>query len=200
MGGFAQQIDSTGRFVIARKQSITLCDFIPDSRCIGQNFSAAFQGLFLASRQPGVFDLLYLIAQQIDFSLLFGLVGDHGIQFPLDAHKLPVQHIVFLKFRVVLCIIIQNPQMPCRVQKSHGVVLTVNVDKSAAQLPQDGRGRGHAVDAAGALALGGDLTAEHQRIRTFVPRLLQTVQHGIRHLFKGSTDDGLGCARAHKVF
>ena len=147
--------------VIARKQCIALCDLIPDGRCIGKDLAAAFQRLFLSGGQSGILDLLHLIAQQIDPALLFGFVGDHGIQLPLDAHKLPVQDIIVLKLHAVLRIIIQNAQMSCRVQKAHGVVLTVDIDKSSAQLPQNRSRCRHSVDAAGAFALGCDLSAEH---------------------------------------
>ena len=44
---------------------------------------------------------------------------------------------IVLKLRAVLRIIIQNAQMSCRVQKAHRVVLTVDIDKSSAQLPQN---------------------------------------------------------------
>lgn len=73
-----------------------------------QDLAAAFQRLFLSGGQSGILDLLHLIAQQIDPALLFGFVGDHGIQLPLDAHKLPVQDIIVLKLHAVLRIIIQN--------------------------------------------------------------------------------------------
>ena len=74
----------------------------------------------------------------------------------------PVDSIIRLILSTVLGVSIQNAFMTGRVQQAHGVVLTVDVDKPAAKLPQDGGSGRHPVDAAGALALGGDLTAEQQ--------------------------------------
>ena len=89
--------------------------------------------------------------------------------------------------------------MSCRVQKAHGVVLTVDIDKSSAQLPQNRSRCRHSVDAAGAFALGCDLAAEHQCIRALVARLLKAVQHRTGHLLKGCTDHRLGGPCAHKI-
>ena len=85
------------------------------------------------------------------------------------------------------------------VQKAHRIVLAVDVDETAAELPQHRRCGGHPIDAAAALALGGDLAAEHQRRGALVPGLFQTVQHCLRHIVKGGPDHGLGRAGAHKV-
>ena len=85
-----------------------LCHPVPDGGRVGQHLAACFQGLLLAGGQPGFFDLLYLIAQQVDPSLLFRFVGDHGVQFLLDLDQAPVQHIILLIEFGVLRIIVQN--------------------------------------------------------------------------------------------
>ena len=108
-------------------------------------------------RQRRIVDLLHLIALQVDAALLFALVGDHGVQRFLDPHQFPIDGIVCLIFRAVLGVSVQNALMPGWIQQTHRVVLAIDVDKSAAKLPQDSGGGRHPVDAAGALALGGDL-------------------------------------------
>ena len=89
--------------------------------------------------------------------------------------------------------------MPGWIQQTHRVVLAIDVDKSAAKLPQDSGGGRHPVDAAGALALGGDLTAEQQRFRALIACLFQTVKDGRRHILKCSPDDSLGRTGAHEI-
>ena len=61
-----------------------LCHPVPDGRRVGQHLAACFQGLLLAGGEGGILDFLDLIGQQVDPSLLFRLVGDHGVQFLLD--------------------------------------------------------------------------------------------------------------------
>ena len=172
---------------------------IPDGRRIGQHFPAVFQRLLLTGSQPGILDFLHLILQQVDLALLFGLVSDQGIQLPLDPHQLPVQGIVLLKNSAVLRIIVQNAQMMRRVEQTHRIVLAVDVDQTTAQLPQNGRRSRHSVDAAAALALGGDLTAEQQCFGALVAGLLQLIQHSRRHLLKGGADHRLCSPGAHQV-
>ena len=173
---------------------------IPDGRGIGQHLPAVFQRLLFTGSQAGVLDLLHLILQQVDFALLFSLIGDQSIQFPLDPHQFPVQGIVLLENSAVLRVIIQNAQMVRRVEQTHRIVLAVDVDQSAAQLPQDGCRSRHSVDAAAALALSSDLAAEQQRLRALVAGLLQLVQHSRRHLLKGGTDHRLCSPGTHQVF
>ena len=176
-----------------------LCHPVPDGGRVGQHLAAAFQCLLLAGGQSGFFDLLHLIAQQVDPSLLFRLVGDHGVQFLLDLDQAPVQHIILLIEFGVLRIIVQNAQMVCRIQQSHRVVLAVDVDQTSAQLPQHSRRGGHAVDSAAALSFGGDLTAQKQLCRALITGRFQFVQHHIRDLRKRRTDHRFGRTRAHKI-
>ena len=161
-----------------------LCHPVPDGGRVGQHLAACFQGLLLAGGQSGFFDLLYLIAQQVDPSLLLRLVGDHGVQFLLDLDQAPVQHIILLIEFGVLRIIVQNAQMVCRIQQPHRVVLAVDVDQTSAQLPQHSRRGGHTVDPAAALSITGRF---------------QFVQHHIRDLRKRRTDHRFGRTRAHKI-
>ena len=53
--------------------------------------------------------------------------------------------------------------MAGRVQQAYGIVLAVDVDEPTAQFSQNGCCGRHSVDAAGAFALGSDLTAQGQR-------------------------------------
>ena len=62
-----------------------------------------------------------------------------------------------------------------RVQQADGVVLAVDVDQPAAQLPQDGGCGRHPIDAASAFALGCDLTAQGQGIGALISGLFQAV-------------------------
>ena len=87
-----------------------------------------------------------LIAQQVDTALLFALVGYHGVQRLFDADQFPVDSIIRLILSTVLGVSIQNALMTGRVQQAHGVMLTVDVDKPAAKLPQDGGSGRHPVD------------------------------------------------------
>ena len=89
--------------------------------------------------------------------------------------------------------------MTGRVQQTHGVMLTVDVDKPPAQLPQDGGSGRHPVDTAGALALGGDLTAEQQGLRALIACLFEAVENSRRHVLERGPDDGLGRAGAHEI-
>ena len=172
---------------------------VPDGRRIGQHLPAVFQRLLLTGSQPGILNLLHLILQQVDLALLFSLVSDQGIQLPLDPHQLPVQGIVLLKNSAVLRIIVQNSQMMRRVEQTHRIVLAVDVDQTTAQLPQNGCRSRHSVDAAVALALGGDLTAEQQCFGALVAGLLQLIQHSRRHLLKGGANHRLCSSGAHQV-
>ena len=90
IGRFAQKVYRTGCFVSTGEQCIALCDTVTDSRCVRKNLPPGFKGLFFPCRQPGGIDLLHLIAQQIDTALFFRFIGDHGVQFPFDLHKLAV--------------------------------------------------------------------------------------------------------------
>ena len=63
-------------------------------------------------------------------------------------------------------------------------MLTVDVDKPPAQLPQDGSSGRHPVDTAGALALGGDLTAEQQGLRALIACLFEAVENSRRHVLE----------------
>ena len=176
-----------------------MCQTIPNGRGIGQHLPAVFQRLLLTGSQSGILDLLHLILQQVDLALFFSLIRNQGIQFPLDPHQLTVQGIVLLKNSAVLRIIIQNAQMMRRIEQTHRIVLAVDVDQTAAQLPQNGcRGR-HPVDAAAAFTLGGDLAAEQQCFRALVAGLFKLIQHSRRHLLKGGADHRLCSPGAHQV-
>ena len=163
IGGFPQQINGTRGIISARKQRIALGDALPDGGGIRQHLTAGRQRLLFACGQAGILDLLYLITQQIDLSLFFTLIGDDGIQLLFDLDKLPVNSIILLIYRPVLGVGIQDILMAGRVQQAYGIVLAVDVDEPTAQFPQDGCCGRHSVDAAGALALGSDLTAQGQR-------------------------------------
>ena len=199
VGGFAQKVNSPRGLVAAGEQRVTLCDTVPDGGSIRQHFAAAFQRLLLPCRQAGIVDLLHLIAQQVDTALLFALVGYHGVQRLFDADQFPVDSIIRLIFSTVLGVSIQNALMTGRVQQAHGVVLTVDVDKPPAQLPQDGGSGRHPVDTAGALALGGDLTAEQQGLRALIACLFEAVENSRRHVLERGPDDSLGRAGAHEI-
>ena len=168
-----------------------MCQTIPDGRCIGQHLPAVFQRLLLTGSQSGILNFLHLILQQIDLALLFGFIGDQSIQLPLDLHQFPVQGIVLLKNSAILRIIIQNPQMVRRVEQTYGIVLTVDVDQTAAQIPQNSCRSRHSVDAAAAFTLSGNLAAEQQCFGALVAGLFQLIQHSRRHLFKGGADHRL---------
>ena len=96
-----------------------LCHPVPNGGRVGQHLAACFQGLLLAGGQSGFFDLLYLIAQQVDTALLFALVGYHGVQRLFDADQFPVDSIIRLIFSTVLGVSIQNALMTGRVQQAH---------------------------------------------------------------------------------
>ena len=97
VGGFAQQVHRAGRLIIAGKKRIALRDPLPDGGGVRQHLAAGVQRLLLAFGQGGILDLLHLIAQQVDLPLLFGLIGDDGIQLFFDLDQLPVNGIIRLK-------------------------------------------------------------------------------------------------------
>ena len=175
-------------------------DAVPDGRSIGQHLAAAFQRLLFPGGQRGIFDLLHLIAQQVDTALFFTLVRNLSVQFPLDLDQLPINGIILLILGTILGIGVQNSLVVGRVQQSNGIVLAVDVDEPAAQLPQDRCGGRHPVDAAGALALSGDLTAQEQCFRALIPGFFQTVQHSRRNIFKCRPDHRLCSTGTHQIF
>ena len=86
-----------------------------------------------------------------------------------------------------------------RIEQTHRIVLTVDVDQPTAQFTQNGCRGWHPVDTAAAFALGGDLAAEQQCFRALVAGLLKLIQHSRRHLLKGGADHRLCSPGAHQV-
>ena len=199
IGCFPQKINGARSIISARKQRIALGDAFPDGGGIRQHLTAGHQRLLFACNQAGILDLLYLITQQVNLSLFFTLIGDDGIQLLFDLDKLPVNSIILLIHHPVLGVGIQNTLMAGRVQQAYGIVLAVDVDEPTAQFPQNGCCGRHSVDAAGALALGSDLTAQGQRFGALIPRLFQAVQHCRRNIIKCRPDDCFCSPRAHQI-
>ena len=86
-----------------------------------------------------------------------------------------------------------------RIEQTHRIVLAVDVDQPAAQIPQNGCRGWHPVDAAAAFPLSGDLAAEQQCLRALIAGLFKLIQHRRRHLLKGSADHRLCSPGAHQI-
>lgn len=88
--------------------------------------------MFLSGREGGILDLLYLVAQKVDPALLLALVCDHRIQLPLYFDKSPVYAVIFLIDRLILSVIIQDTLMISRIQQPYRIMLTIQIDQTAA--------------------------------------------------------------------
>ena len=136
--------------------------------------------------------------EQIGFAALFLLISDQAVQLPLDGNQLLVNFIIVLIFGSILGIVIQNSLVVGRIEQAHRVVLTIDINQSAAQFPQDGRSGRHSIDAADTLALGGNLTGQKQFFAALIPCFFQTVLDSSRNFLKSGPNHGFGSARPHQ--
>ena len=199
VGRLPQQVHPAGGLVPAREGGVGPCDLFPDGRGIGQHLAPALQRLLFPGGQGRVVDLVHLILEQVGLAALFFLIGDEAVQLPLDPDQLFVDLVIVLVDLPVPGVIVQNALVVGGVEQADRVVLPVDVDEPAAQFPQDSGGGRHPVDAAAALALGGDLPGQQQLVAALIARLFQAVLDGGGHLLEGRPDHRLGGAGADQL-
>ena len=158
-----------------------------------------FHFFFLAGLQGRGVDGVDLGGQRLNAALFVGFACVQGIQLPLDRDQLAVAAVILGEQIAVLGILIQQPQMQCRVCQALAVVLAVDGKKSGGNIPHHAGGSGHTVDAAAALALGVDLAVQKQVVGDLVAAFFQLLFDGGRDTLKRCPDARLLRAASHQL-
>ena len=166
---------------------------------VGDDVLALLQRLFLAGLQGRGVDGVDLGGQCLNAALFVGFACVQGIQLPLDRDQLTVAAVILGEQIAVLGILIQQPQMQCRVCQALAVVLAVDGEQPRRNVPHHRRRGGHAVDAAAALALGVDLAVQKQVVGDLVAAFFQLLFDGGRDTLKRCPDARLLCAASHQL-
>ena len=156
------------------------------------------QGLLLPRPQVRPFNLLDLVLQSVHPPRPLRLVHSEAPNLPPDLLQGAVAGLVGLQLRKNPAEAVQIAAMALLIQEKLAVVLAVNVEKAAADLPQLGHGDGSSVGPAGVFPVAVDLPLEDQ-LPVFRDDavLLQNGQG--RHTGKESTDEGLGGPGADQI-
>ena len=93
---------------------------------VGYDVLTLLQRLFLAGLQGRGVDGVDLGGQRLNAALFVGFACVQGIQLPLDRDQLAVAAVILGEQITVLGILIQQPQVQCRVCQALAVVLAVD--------------------------------------------------------------------------
>ena len=174
-------------------------DAVQNALGVGDDGLALLQVFLLTGLQCGGIDGVDFSGQCFDLALLVGLAGIEGVQLALDGDQLTVAAVVICKQITVLGILVQQTQVQGRIRQALAVVLAVDGQQPCGNIPHDGGGSGHAVDAAAALALGVDLAVQKQVVGDLVAAFFQLLFDGGRDTLKRCPDARLLCAASHQL-
>ena len=197
----AQQVGGTGLFtvLVPCQRQVGGGDAVQNALGVGDDGLALLQVFLLTGLQCGGIDGVDFSGQCFDLALLVGLAGIEGVQLALDGDQLAVAAVVICKQITVLGILVQQTQVQGRIRQALAVVLAVDGQQPCGNIPHDGGGSGHAVDAAAALALGVDLAVQKQVVGDLVAAFFQLLFDGGRDTLKRCPDARLLCAASHQL-